>query len=126
MMNIIIQEVEDGHAVALQGEASLRAEAESRASLAEERAQGLQARLTAMEAEHSSMRGQLLTAKMTQAQLEERLREEEEAAAGLQAAAASQSGSSSSGSRGGEALAAHVMLLRGVEEALHSAKSALR
>ena len=125
MMNIIIQEVEDGHAVALQGEASLRAEAESRASLAEERAQGLQARLTAMEAEHSSMRGQLLTAKMTQAQLEERLREEEEAAAGLQAAAASQSGSSS-GSRGGEALAAHVMLLRGVEEALHSAKSALR
>ena len=125
MMNVI-QEVEDGHAVALQGEASLRAEAESRASLAEERAQGLQARLTAMEAEHSSMRGQLLTAKMTQAQLEERLREEEEAAAGLQAAAASQSGNSSSGSRGGEPLAAHVMLLRGVEEALHSAKSALR
>lgn len=50
------QEIDSAHAVALQGEATLREEAEARASLAEERAMGLQARLTAMETDLSAMR----------------------------------------------------------------------
>lgn len=101
--------------MALQGETTLREEAEARALLAEERAMALQARLTAVEAEHSSMRGELLTAKMIQAQLEERVQEEDRAVGSVLHLAS-----------GEEALSAHMVLLRGVEEALHSAKAALR
>ena len=100
----------------------LREEAEARASLAEEQAMGLQARLTAMEVEHSSLRGELLAAKMRHAQLEERIREDELAVSNLYSAA----GGGNEGLRSGEeALSAHMVLLRGVEEALHSAKAAL-
>ena len=109
--------------MALQGEATLREEAEARASLAEEQAMGLQARLTAMEVEHSSLRGELLAAKMRHAQLEERIREDELAVSNLYSSAA---GGGNEGLRSGEeALSAHMVLLRGVEEALHSAKAAL-
>ena len=101
--------------MALQGEATLREEAEARALLAEERAKALQARLTAVEAEQSSMRGELLTAKMMVAQLEERAQEEDR-----------EVGSVLHSESGEEALSAHMVLLRGVEEALHSAKAALR
>ena len=109
--------------MALQGEATLREEAEARTSLAEERATGLQARLTAMEAEHSSLRGELLAAKMSHAQLEDRIREEEHAVSNLHSSAAG--GGNEGLGTGEEALSAHMLLLRGVEEALHSAKAAL-
>ena len=119
------QEIEGAHTVALQGEATLREEAEARASLAEERATGLQARLTAMETDLSAMRGDLLSAKMNQAQLEERIREEEQAMGSVLHSSTAGSGTEGITS-GEEALSAHMLLLRGVEEALHSAKAALR
>jgi hypothetical protein len=111
--------------MALQGEATLREEAEARALLAEERAMSLQARLTAMETDLSAMRGDLLSAKMSQAQLEENIREQEQAVASVLDSSAA-GGISKGVQSGEEALSAHMLLLRGVEEALHSAKAALR
>ena len=118
--------IESTHAAALQSQETRREEAEARAVLAEERAMGLQTRLTTMEMEHSSLRGELLAAKMKQAQLEERIREEEQAVGSLlhSSAAGGFSGSMESGVE--EALSAHMVLLRGVEEAVQSAKAALR
>lgn len=120
---IASQGVESAHALALQGEVALREEAEARASLAEERVMGLQTRLTAVELEHSSLRGELLSVKLSHAQLEETVREEEHVVGGLLRESVAGSGVVQSGE---EALSAHMVLLRGVEEALRSAKVALR